>query len=68
MPKDGPLFLLNLRNFNLLFIQAFEIFCGPARLGKDQLTGTGAEVYEEKISFCQSFQLTTLKVKDWRTF
>lgn len=68
MPKDSPLFLLYLRKFNLLFIQTFEIFCSPSGLGKDQIPGTGAEVYEEIIFFCQPFQLTTLKVEDLRTF
>lgn len=68
MPKDSPLFLLNLRKFNLLFVQALEIFCSPTRSGKDQITGTGAELYEEVISFCQTSQLTTLKLEDLRTF
>lgn len=67
MPKDNLLFLINLRKFNL-FIQAFEIFCNPAGLGKDQITGIGADVYEEIISFCQLSQLTTFKVEDLRTF
>lgn len=68
MPKNRPLFLLNLRKCNLLFIQAFEVFCSTARLGKDQITGKEAEVYEEIISFCQPFELTTLNVEDLKTF
>lgn len=33
-------------------MEAFEIICNPARLGKDNLTNTEAEVYEEIIYFC----------------
>lgn len=64
-PKYIPLFLLNLRKFNL-FTQTLEI-CNPARSGKDQITGTGAEAYGEIISFWQPSDLTTLKVEDLRT-
>lgn len=33
-------------------MEAFEIVCNPARLSKDQITSTEAEVYEEIVSFC----------------
>lgn len=68
MPKNSPLFLINLKKFSFLFIEVFEIFCSPARLDKDQITNTGAEVYEEIISFCQRSEITTLKVEDLRIF
>lgn len=33
-------------------MEAFEIDCNLARLGKDKITSTEAEIYEEIIYFC----------------
>lgn len=68
MPKNSLLFPLNLGKFRFFFMEAFEIDCNPDRLGKDKITSTEAEVYEEIIYFCQPSEITASKVEDLRIF